>query len=41
MTGIRASVQLRQDVDYRFAVTFAPDLPELRSDEPPRSEVSA
>jgi len=35
MTGNRAGVQLRQDADYRFAVTFAPDLPELCSDEAP------
>jgi len=37
MTGIRAGagVQLRQDADYRFTVTFAPELPELHSDEAP------
>ena len=35
MTGNHAGVRLKQDADYRFAVTFAPGLPELRSDEAP------
>jgi uncharacterized OsmC-like protein len=34
MTGTRG-VQLRQDADYRFALRFAPELPEIFSDEAP------
>jgi len=34
MTGTRG-VRLRQDADYRFALRFAPELPEILSDEAP------